>query len=719
MGRSTRLSRGSGTASNASTVWGTLPGRNGPGEGKNHQLCGGRRRHFLGKIIGGNVSWLETLPALFVALAVVLLPGAALAWAVGFRRLSLLGLAPLFSLSLAGVGAVAAAWIHVPWNLGVLLAATVLASAIGWLVVRRWNGMERPQPEPWTVIAAAAAGIGIGALLIGRRIVQLVGAPDNISQRYDDVFHLNAVRYVLDTANASSLDLGRMGGGGGGRGAIYPAVWHSLAALVTQLTGAEVAVSVNIINLVAGAVLWPISVVFLTRVVIGPRLLGLAAAGVLSSGFVAFPYLLMVWGPLFPNLLSASVLPAVLATVILVCRKASAMTETPLQSWLALILGLPGLALSHMSSVNALLAFSAPLLLWTLAGHVRRLVKGRAPLRSYLLPGLATIVALSVAAVSWKVLRPGFYDGWKPHQTVAGAVGEVLGNAPIGTDLVLVTSVLALIGAGTIMRRRGLWWVLGCYAAAAYLYVVDAGYAAGWARDFFTGTWYQDTNRLAAYLPMFATVLAALGVTTAADAIRGATAGRRLQLNGSLMKDRDGWKIPGGLTPAALAGGLVVCTLLALLSQTGPVRTYIGQNKVFYERDTKESIVSSNEYKLFDRLAAEIPEDAVIAVNPWNGGSLAYAFSDRKVLEYHQTQRKTADLQTIAQGLADAGKNPQVCAAVRKLKVTYALDLGSQYLLNHPSSLTYPGLQDLERSKAVQLVDSEGDAKLFKIVACQ
>ncbi len=665
------------------------------------------------------MSWLETLPALFAALAVVLLPGAALAWAIGLRRSSLLGLAPLFSLSIAGVVAVVADWIRLPWNLVVVLVATALLSAMGWLLFRRWKPAERPQLEPWTVVASAAAGIGVGAFLIGRRIVQLVGAPDNISQRYDNIFHLNAVRYVLDTANASSLELGRMGGGGGGRASVYPAVWHSLAALVTQLTGAEVAVSVNVINLVAGAVLWPVSVVFLTRVIIGPRLLGLAAAGVLSSGFVAFPYLLMVWGPLFPNLLSASVLPAALAAIILVCRKATSMNETPLQSWLALLIALPGLALSHMSSVNALLAFSAPVLLWTLAARIRRLAQDRAPLRSYVLPAVATLVVTAVAAVAWKVLRPGFYGGWKAHQTLAGAVGEVVTNAPMRTEVALLASVLVFIGVAAILPHRKLWWVLGCYAAAAYLYIVDAGFAAGWARDFFTGTWYQDTHRLAAYLPIFATVLAALGLTTVADAILRAASAYRGRLRGIFPKGLAGRKFAGGLTPAAVAGGLVVCVLLALVTQTGPVRNYIAQNKIFYERDTKESIVSSNEYKLFDRLAAEVPEDAVIAVNPWNGGSLAYAFADRKVLEYHQTQRMNAAMRTIAEGLANADTNPQVCAAVRKLKVTYALDLGSQYLLNHPSSETYQGLQDLEKSKAVQLVDSEGDAKLFKVVACQ
>lgn len=664
------------------------------------------------------MSWLETLPALLAALAVVLLPGAALAWALGFRRTSLFGLAPLLSLTLAGIGAVAAGGLKVPWGPGVVLAVTLLVSAGAWFLTRWRTPAETPLPERWTVVATAIAGAGIGALIIGRRITQLVGAPDNISQRYDNVFHLNAVRYILDTENASSMDLGRMGGGGGGRSSIYPAVWHSLCALVTQLTGAEVAVSVNVVNIVAGAVIWPISIVFLTRVVLGPRLIALLAAGVVSAGFMAFPYLLLVWGPLFPNLLSASVLPAAIATVVLVCRSAPSLDEPRLRSWLVLLLGLPGLALSHMSSVNALIAFTAPILLWKLAAHLRGLAQRRAPLAQYAVPVLSTLAAAAVAAVIWQAVRPGFYGRWKPHQTVAGAVGEVIGNAPMGTNMAVLISVLAVMGLVAIVRRPQHLWLVGCYFMAGFLYVVAAGFGAGWAREFFTGTWYQDTNRLAAYLPIFATVLAALGASFGVDAARARFAAPDGRLRPFLQTRLPTIQVSRGLRLQDLAGGLVVCTVLVLLTQMGTVRNYIVDSKIFYMRDTKDSILSSDEYKLLDRLDTEVPKDAVIAVNPWNGGSLAYAFADRQVLEFHQTQRMNNDMRIVAQDLAEADRSPQVCDAVRRLNVSYALDFGSQYLLNHPSSLRYPGLQDLETSKALELVDQEGEAKLFKVTAC-
>ncbi|WP_104136337.1 DUF6541 family protein [Arthrobacter sp. ZGTC131] len=662
------------------------------------------------------MSWLSTLPALLVAVAVVLLPGAAVAWFLGFRRSSLLGFAPLFSLSIAGVAAVIAPLAGINWNVWVIVAATVLVSAAAYAASRTaWVRRQVPAAEPrdsWTVLGATAAAIAVGGFLTARRVIQLVGAPDNISQRYDNVFHLNAVRFVLDTGNASSLNLGSMAGGTGGLSSVYPAEWHSLAALVTQMTGAAVPVSVNVVNLVASAVIWPISVVFLMRVVAGPRPIGLLAAGIASAGLMAFPYLLLVWGPLFPNLLSVSALPAGIAAVILVCRLAPTLQEPTVRAWPALVLGMPGLALSHMSAVNALLAFSAPILVWKLVLHVRGLIRSKASIARFGIAAGVTVAGLVVAYVAWEKLRPAAYSGWTPHQTVAGSIGEVLANAPLKTDVAVAISLLAVIGIVRIIRQRTQVWLLGCYLVAGFLYVVDAGFKAGWARAFFTGTWYQDTNRLAAYVPIFAVVLAAVGMLAVADVAKSAFGGIVSKLPRSTAAGARTTAVAG------LAGTVIAGVVLTWATQTGPVRDYVASGQVFYERDTKDSILSSDEYALLDRIDAQVPEDAVIAVNPWNGGALAYAFADRKVLEFHMSQPETKSMRVVAESLAEAGTSAAVCDAVRETKVSYALDFGTQYLLNHPESKTFPGLQNLTSSNAVELVDQQGDAKLFKVVAC-
>jgi hypothetical protein len=323
-----------------------------------------------------------------------------------------------------------------------------------------------------------------------------------------------------------------------------------------------------------------------------------------------------------------------------------------------------------------------------------------------------TVAGVVVAFLAWQKLRPGAYNGWAPHQTVAGSIGEVLANAPMKTDVALAISVLALIGVVRIIRQRTQVWLLGCYLVAGFLYVVDAGFKAGWARAFFTGTWYQDTNRLAAYLPIFTVVLAAVGMLAVADVAKSAFGGTVSRLPRSNM---------GGVRAAAvagLAGTVIAVVVLAWATQTGPVRGYVASGQVFYERDTKDSILSSDEYTLLARMDSEVPRDAVIAVNPWNGGALAYAFADRKVLEFHMGQPETKSMRVVAEALAKADSSAGVCDAVRETKVSYALDFGQQYLLNHPSSRRYQGLQNLESSKAVQLVDQQGAAKLYKVVAC-
>ncbi|MEO6531406.1 MAG: DUF6541 family protein, partial [Specibacter sp.] len=380
------------------------------------------------------VSWWTAVPAILVCIALVVVPGAILAFALGFRRITLLGLAPVLSLSVVGVAAVGAPFVGAPWNIWAVLVLCVVASAAAWFVTgfrAKAANRESMHRDSWLAFAAAVIGVGSGALLVARRIMQLVGAPDNISQRYDNVFQLNAVRHILDSGNGSTLTLGEMAGGKG-LGAVYPAVWHDLAALLVQLTGASVPVAENAVNLTIGAVIWPISIIFLTRVIVGPKPVALIAAGIMSAGLAAFPFLLLVWGPLFPNMLSVSVIPAALAVVIMLCKLAD-HRERPLRLWLVLVLLVPGLAFSHMSAIGALLAFSAPLVAWAVARHIVGLVQAKAPLWKYAVVLVAGCVGIAAGLVAWGRLRPGNYSGWRPHQIMGGAVGEVLTNSPMGT----------------------------------------------------------------------------------------------------------------------------------------------------------------------------------------------------------------------------------------------------------------------------------------------
>ncbi|MFJ6002747.1 DUF6541 family protein [Arthrobacter sp. NPDC092385] len=644
-------------------------------------------------------------------------PGMIIGLSLGFRRLGLLGVSPVFSVGIAGITAVLGSVAGIEWNIGLLLVVTVVTAGIGVLIsiaaAKNARG-PKPQRDTWALVIAGVAGAGLGGLLIARSTVRMIGAPEHISQRFDNVFHLNAVRYILETGDASTLTLGTMTGNSG-FAAVYPAVWHSFGALVMQLTGASIPLAVNAVNIVTAAVVWPISALFLARVVVGPRMVGLVTAGVVSAGYMAFPYLLMAWGPLFPYMLSVALLPAALALVVLACRLGTSIVEAPVRVWLGLAAALASLGFSHMSSVNTLLALSLPVALWALSGHFASLTRSGAGPKRYVPGVLGLLLGLAALVVLWVKLRPVPYDVWGPHQTTAGAVGEVLGNAPMDYRLMAYTvSALGLLGLISAARTRRSAWLIISFVIIGYLYLVGASIERGPWRAVLTGIWYADTNRLAAVLPVVSVPLAALGAVAVVDALSGVLRLVRRRIGASFFGKR---RVLKWATATASLAVLVV--LLVPATQQGAVREYVSWAKIHYIPDSPTSILSTDEQALLSRFEGEVPEDAVIAVNPWNGSSLAYAYTGRETLVHHLFETSTPDALVIAASLDDAARSDEACEAIREEKLSYALDFGTQYLADSEAAKEYPGLADLATSDAVELVDQEGEAKLYRVVVCQ
>ncbi|MHA7241050.1 DUF6541 family protein [Arthrobacter sp. TMS1-12-1] len=665
------------------------------------------------------MSWWTTMPVLAATLAVMILPGVVVGLAMGFRRLILAGVAPMFSVAVAGITAVLASLAGIPWGLLPLLVMTVVIAGIGLALDRLFGRPPRSganvPPDGWRVVLAAFVGAGIGGLTIAWQTKQLIAGPEEFAQRFDNIFHLNAVRYILDTGDASTLTLASLTGNTGASAA-YPAAWHSFAALVSQLSGASVPLSVNYVNIVTASVIWPLSSLFLARVVIGPRYIGLLSAGILSAAFIAFPYLMMIWGPLFPYMLSLAIVPAALALVVLAVRRGSQIEESRWRSLLGLGGGLAAIGFSHTSSVNTLIALSLPLLVTALVEHLSGRAQRKAPLRTYLPAAAWVVLATPLLVAVWLKLRPAPYDTWSPHTTSAGAIGEVLANAPVGMkDITAVASILAIVGVVSAVRHRTHFWFVISAFIAGYLYFVDASFEKGYWRALLTGIWYQDTQRLAAVVPVVAVVLAALGCQAVADAVLGYV--RRRIAERGIRASAERTRVVR--TVIGMGGFGVVALLLILSNQAGPVGPYIERANVFYQRDSPTSILSSDEYELLNRIQDEMPTDAVIAGNPWNGSSLVYAFAGIDVLAYHLIEVKTNEELVIAEGLKDATTSEAVCDAIRAAGVTHVLDFGTQYLSDNSNAKNFPGLEGLERSDAVELVDREGAAKLYEVTVCQ
>lgn len=652
------------------------------------------------------------MPAFSVALLILFGPGGVLAYFIGARRLALVCLAPLLSVGIIGVGGIAAEIVGMRWSLLPVLLTTAASSAVAW-ALRRFALRSTPTtqaPTPLRVWAGAATGLGLGAVLIGRRLLDVIGRPENFAQRFDNVFHLNAIQYILQSGNASSLTLGSMAGGEGG-GAIYPSAWHSIAALIAQLSGSDVVVAENVFNIVIGAVIWPAGMIFLVHQVVGARPVALAFAGAFSAGFAAFPLAIMDFGPLYPNILSYALLPTAVALVIGLCGLGHADVLDRPALWMSLAVAVPGLALSQTNGLLSLVAFALPLGLWAAARELIKLRWAGGQLRRRaVVVGIAVLGLLGFAVV-WKMLRPlASYDGWAPFTAQTGAVGEVILNAPMGRPVAWAVSILALIGLQQVLRDSRRFWIFLCWLVPVILYVTTASAPKGQWRMLLTGGWYQDSYRLAALLPVFAVVLAAIGSLFLWDLFQ--TPAARLLNRGARLVRLNG-------TVAAPAAAAVVFLVAAVLAtQVGTMRGITAEAKKAYVMDAASPIVDSDELALIKRLPSKVAADAVIAVNPWNGGSLAYALSGRKVTTYHMFSTNDPGLLKIDQELGSAQPGSDVCRIAEDRHVDYILDFGSSYLANSAAAKGFPGIVDVT-SPGVEVVDTEGDARLLAVAACR
>lgn len=248
--------------------------------------------------------------AFLVLVLCLVVPGAMIG--AGARRplADVLLLAPVLSLACVGIGCTAAGALHRPWSWWIPGAVGLLLGLLARLLTQRTPRRRGPSSREWPTVVALCAGVLSGAGLV---LVILHGNMESFSQGFDNVFHLNAIRYAEETRNASPLHIGDIIRGDG-TAEFYPSTWHALASVV-GLTGSSVPAATNVVTLGTAGLCWPASLLYLVRG-LTRKPVALLVAGLLSGAFGAFPALLLYWGILYPNFLGYAALPAVLGLLV-------------------------------------------------------------------------------------------------------------------------------------------------------------------------------------------------------------------------------------------------------------------------------------------------------------------------------------------------------------------------------------------------------------------
>lgn len=628
--------------------------------------------------------------------------GGTLAWLIGLRGLWLVAAAPAFATTVITGASIIAGMLGLSWTVipSLVIAVVIAVAVLAVRAIPRVRASRRRVNDGlrggavWTTVALVVAA-GVLAVRIGG----VIGTPDAISQTFDNVFHLNAVRWILDTGAASPFQIGAMTMHSIAP-PFYPSAWHATAALVAELSGASIPVAVNAQTLVIAALVWPAGAMLLARVLGGLSPVVTVTAAVISASLPAFPLLPMDYGVLYPLQLALALVPVALAALAALIGVGSPGVEMARGWWALVLVGiLPGMTMAHPEGFVTWMLLAIPLVV-ILA--VRGWRTGRSRVRVASVGAL--VVAGAVGIVVLKMLRPPLEARQWPIKTdMLGAVRDVLTMDLFYSGALWVLALAVVVGVVWVLVRERTepaltalaMWAIG---AGLYVLVASAPPVLGSVRDALTGPFYNNWPRLVAVFGVAAIPLATLGVARLIQAVARTRPWTRTA--------------PSVRVGAAVAVGALAFAAVPALAYDSAAQSAHAQ---FAESNTSR-LLSTDERALLSRLDDEVPPDAVIAGNPYTGTALAYALTGRDVLLKHILAEATPPMRVVDDELDDAATDPAVCDAVRELGVTHVLDFGSREV--HGGKNPMRGLQDLEKSGVARLIDSQGDAKLYTVTAC-
>ena len=637
-----------------------------------------------------DTTWLDAVPTIGVAALVLFVPGVVAALLLRCRPSTALASGPVLTVTAICLGGVVAALADARWGFATLalsvVALWVVCGLAGLVPPLRARAAEGPL---WPLLV----GAGIGLAGVAATLVSVSRSADAFPQHPDTVFHLSTTRWMLETADVSSLDAaGYANATGTG---FYPAAFHAVATTVAQLSGATVVTSVSATVLVTAGLVWPLGLMLLARRVLGPTVEVTLSAAVASVAFSAFPYWFFGYGVLWPNLMGQALLPAMLAAVVALVGRTDRANAA-----VVLVLGLPGLALAHPNALIALGIMGVLIVVFAL-------VRGSWSARHRPLVSVGTAVAaLAVAAAAAAVwaaattrsgsMRESNPPG--PEMSRQDALLDVLLFAPRDADRLWVPAVLVLAGVVVVaLRHRSQLWLPTALAVVGGLYFLNAAVDTG-ATRLLTWPWYNNTPRLAALVVVPAAVLLAAALAAAVDALQDLVPRRR----------------PLGATAATAA----VCAAYLVVTLGADTRAHRNLVDTFFNERSSNTWVTRSELAALRELGRKLPQDAVVAENPYNGGSYLYLVSGRRLLYPSEKAMTEGDLKLLGRELDEVGRNPEVCAASRRQHVSHVLTGGTSSSFGPSRNKAYAGLSAVSLSPAFEYVAKAGPYRLFKIVDC-
>jgi hypothetical protein len=635
-----------------------------------------------------------------LALLLLVFPGAIVARVGRLTWPTAVAVGPALTYGIVALAIVPFGALGLPWNAWTALFALAVVTAVAFCLR---IALARVRDVDAEALAATrgpalvvAAGVLLGALLIG--LAALRGMPNwqSIPSNWDSVWHANTIRFIVDTGQASPTHMGDLRNVETHEALYYPSTFHALAAVFSQLSGAAPTTAYTLNSLAAAIWLFPVSAATLTWQLLRTRTdewrtAGSAAtAAALSGSFTALPYIEFDTASM-PNLAAYGI---AVPTMVLVVSALRHRDRIPLA-----VLALLGVFSVHITGGVVAVLFVAG---WWMFEALWHPVRGR----------LADFVNLLVIAVPTVVLLlPQFLGVLQQAEIIVGhafvthegkkraLIDAVVQHTRHLNDFPIqwVLIILAAIGAIVLVVRR-VWWPLAVWLLLVVSIVHSSapfGGPIGALTGKFSDLFYSDPRRLSGVITMLLTAAVGIAVfTLASAAVAGA---RRMVDKGSPRA----WN-------AATAAILVAVSI-------GIGLAYLPRAQFLFGEKYDRVMVDSKDLEAWAYLA-KLPgaRDTLIGDANTDGTAWMYAVAGLHPLWTHYdypVQQGPGYHRFIFWAYADdADSDPRVAEAVKALNIRYVVT--STPVVR--GFVMPDGLVSLDRSRSWEKIYDNGEARIYE-----
>ena len=650
---------------------------------------------------------------MLVAVLLLVIPGAIVGRAGRLTWPASVAVGPALTYGAVALAIVPFGALGIPWNAWTALLALALVTGVVFCLRIALGRYREPDAESravtlWPAVTVAA-GVLLGAALIGFAAVRGIPQWQSIPSTWDAVWHANTIRFILDTGQASPTHMGELRNIETHDALYYPSTFHALAAVLSQLTGAAPTTAYTFSSLAAAVWLFPVSAATLTWQLLRSRTWGhlplagdewrtagaAATAAGLSASFTAIPYVEFDTASM-PNLAAYGVAVPTFALIVSALRHRD---RIPLA-----VLALFGVFSVHITGGVVTVLFVAA---WWLFDALWHPLRGR----------VADVITLSLVAVpTVLLLLPQFLGVLRQAEIIVGHTfvthegkkrGLIdalvqhtrhLNDFPIQWALI----ILAAIGAVILIVKR-IWWPLAVWLLLVVSIVHSSapfGGPIGALTGKFSDLFYSDPRRLSAVVTMLLVPTVGIAVFTVVAGAVGLARWRANRLN----PHPRGPALWYGLTAAVL---VAVCVVAAW--------HYFPRHRYLIGEKYDSVIVDDKDLEAFAFLAT-LPgaRDTLIGNANTDGTAWMYAVAGLHPLWTHYdypVQQGPGYHRFIFWAYADdADTDPRVAEAVRALNIRYVLT-------STPVVLKFAmpdGLVSLDKSRSWEKIYDNGEARIYR-----